>query len=251
MPAYCSAFGCKSSGGRDNVIFHHFPRQKKLAAQWAAAVRRKHFRPSKSTVLCSNHFRDSDYYHNISLMRSLGLSIKNVRLKPGTVPSIFAHNRKRSPSPTAAIAERQKREIVEEPLGYEVTSETARAPKPTSRTKSGVPAGTSLLEQQCTAPVPPGTSLLRRSHLHKGSLPVVRTDGPVPSTPAVACHGNAADPTRRNKASKTRHPVSADKFVQVRMRLPVHSVALQVNVRTKKVSHSTQTFRGVSVRAAS
>lgn len=252
MPAYCSAFGCNSSGGRDNVIFHHFPRQKRLAAQWTAAVRRKHFRPSKSAVLCSNHFRDSDYYQNISVMRRLGLSIKFVRLKPGAVPSIFAHNRKRSPSP----AEKQKSEILTELLGYEVT---AKAPKSTPKTKSDVPAGTSLLKHPCMASVPPGTSLLRSSYERKASLPVACTDSPIPSTPAVGCPGNIADPaqrapavgchgnvtdlSQRDKVPETENacPVSASKFVQVLVRIRTRRVGLQANVRRKKKSHSTQT----------
>lgn len=245
MPTYCSAFGCKSTGGRDNVIFHHFPRQKNLAAQWAAAVKRKPFQPSKSSTVCSNHFRDSDYYQNISLMRRLGLSIKSVRLKPGAVPTIFAHHsRGSSPSPTPAVAEKQKREILAELLSSEVTGEPVQAQQSSSNTESSVPAGTSLLKHPCMASIPPGTSLLRRSHHLTTLPPVACTDSTIPSTPPVDCHSNTADPAQRtDEVSETESscPVSASKFVQVLVRIPTCRVRLQANLRTKKKSHSTQT----------
>ncbi|KAH7976524.1 hypothetical protein HPB52_015801 [Rhipicephalus sanguineus] len=111
MPNYCVAYGCRSTYGRDEVAFHKFPRDQKMAAKWVSAVKRKCFKPTRSSVLCSKHFRDSDYVRSPSLTQSLGLTIKCVRLNSDAVPSVFPHLRGPSPPPRLAFAKRRKTEV--------------------------------------------------------------------------------------------------------------------------------------------
>ena len=44
------------------LSFHAFPKAPLQRAKWIQAVKRKDFKITKSTVLCSEHFRSSDYY---------------------------------------------------------------------------------------------------------------------------------------------------------------------------------------------
>lgn len=51
----CCAFGCNKRG------VHLFPNDAKVRKQWEIAVRRKNFKASKHSRLCSDHFRTEDY----------------------------------------------------------------------------------------------------------------------------------------------------------------------------------------------
>ncbi|KAL3196048.1 hypothetical protein MRX96_045385 [Rhipicephalus microplus] len=33
MPSFCSAYGCSNNSSRDDVVFHHFPTKRRLAAK--------------------------------------------------------------------------------------------------------------------------------------------------------------------------------------------------------------------------
>ncbi|XP_049271078.1 gastrula zinc finger protein XlCGF57.1 isoform X7 [Rhipicephalus sanguineus] len=112
MPSVCAAHGCTSTGGRDNVLFHNFPRKKEKAAQWIAAMKLSNFKPSRTTALCSKHFRDSDYHQSLSLMRAMGIPVKSARLRPGVVPSIFVHERSELLAPSAEFSKRRKDEFL-------------------------------------------------------------------------------------------------------------------------------------------
>nr|XP_054923363.1 THAP domain-containing protein 1-like [Dermacentor andersoni] len=149
MPSSCAAFGCGNTGGRDDVVFHVFPKDKKLAAQWVRAVRRDNFVPTKSTALCSDHFRDSDYYRSLTTMRAIGMPVKSSRLKPGVVPSIFSHKRNTSPPPRAAFANRGKREVLAELLENLAPDEPVPLPSPIEEFEAAIVPQAAGVEQNC------------------------------------------------------------------------------------------------------
>ncbi|KAH7982436.1 hypothetical protein HPB52_005052 [Rhipicephalus sanguineus] len=97
MPQYCAAYGCCNTFGLDEVDFHKFPRDQKVAAKWVTGVKRKDFKLTRASVLCSKHFHDSDYVLSPSLMQSLGLTIKSMRVNSDAVPSVFPHLKGPSP----------------------------------------------------------------------------------------------------------------------------------------------------------
>lgn len=129
MPTFCVAFGCTSTSGRDEVAFHKFPQDRDIAAKWVAAIQREDFEPTNASVVCSKHFRDSDYTRSPSLTKSLGVPVKRARLNRGAVPSVFSYNTRVSPPPRPAYAKRRRKEIIAKLLAaaYEAT-ETGGSP---------------------------------------------------------------------------------------------------------------------------
>ncbi|KAF7220366.1 THAP domain-containing protein 6 [Nothobranchius furzeri] len=83
MPVSCAAYGCKNrrtplSKGQ-GVTFHQFPKDVTLRKAWILAVRRRDFKPSRKTVLCSSHFKEKDFDR----------TGQTVRLREAVIPSIF------------------------------------------------------------------------------------------------------------------------------------------------------------------
>ena len=65
-----------------NVLLFSFPiKNETLFEAWISAIRRKEFKPSKASKICSEHFTENDY-----LIRP-GTYVR--RLKPDAVPSVF------------------------------------------------------------------------------------------------------------------------------------------------------------------
>ena len=86
MPSHCCVPMCTMRGYRDNgekILFYTFPCDELLKKKWIHAIRRDegpNFKVTKSTVVCSNHFRENDVKKT--------LAGKHV-LKAGVVPSVF------------------------------------------------------------------------------------------------------------------------------------------------------------------
>ena len=97
MPA-CSAPNCRN-GYKDcpyppGVSAHLFPRNNpELLAKWSRALCRENFDPTSTptAVVCSEHFRPSDYITHSQNSRpdKRKGELSRKRLKPDAVPSIF------------------------------------------------------------------------------------------------------------------------------------------------------------------
>ena len=61
MPNYCVAVGCKNMAKKGSEYsFHHFPHQNpNLLKKWVHAIRRKQWKPTKHSFICSDHFHES------------------------------------------------------------------------------------------------------------------------------------------------------------------------------------------------
>ena len=61
MPNYCVAVGCKNTAKKGSEYsFHRFPHQNpNLLKKWVHAIRRKQWKPTKHSFICSDHFHES------------------------------------------------------------------------------------------------------------------------------------------------------------------------------------------------
>lgn len=99
----CSAFGCFNRPGKcedKSISFHNFPHKDKiLLDKWIAKVQRvetgnknRAWKPSKSSVLCSKHFKAEDFEEDNYVKYGLSSPSKAKRkLKKGAIPSVFVH----------------------------------------------------------------------------------------------------------------------------------------------------------------
>ncbi|XP_046383550.1 uncharacterized protein LOC124154085 [Ischnura elegans] len=90
----CAAYGCSNCPGKKipGLTFHRFPKNPERRAAWTKAVRRKNWAPSKSSVLCSEHFLPEDMDRT---------SLCNVRIRENAVPSVFPGHPPRLQNPRA------------------------------------------------------------------------------------------------------------------------------------------------------
>jgi len=121
MP-YCSVFGCSNNKGT-----HRFPNRDNLPVrfnQWTNFCKRKHFKPTNNSVICSHHFKSQDFDDSdILKQKLLGDKYKSraPRLKSGTVPTIFVINNDKSSdgntttkkSRSERIKNQEKKDMVE------------------------------------------------------------------------------------------------------------------------------------------
>lgn len=89
----CIAALC-SNTYEDGVSLFHFPKDEKLAKQWSTQVKKTRAdwkKPSKHSVLCSDHFEAGCFEQGPLLSAAFGLETKRRRvLKPDAVPTVFA-----------------------------------------------------------------------------------------------------------------------------------------------------------------
>ncbi|XP_074662591.1 uncharacterized protein LOC141915082 [Tubulanus polymorphus] len=90
MPTECCVPLCGQLGG------HAFPKDESRRRIWVNAVRRgeAHWKPSRHSVVCRNHFTTKDYVE----ITTSGTSPLQNRLKKDAVPSVFPWNSEISPA---------------------------------------------------------------------------------------------------------------------------------------------------------
>jgi len=113
MPV-CSAYGCNNSNVKNkDLSWFHFPLGKPELKRWIHNCGRDKWKPSKYSVLCSAHFKESSYKDDI-YHRLMGQdpSIRRRRrlLKDGAVPTIFSHRPQSSKSRTFSVERAAKSE---------------------------------------------------------------------------------------------------------------------------------------------
>lgn len=91
---------------------HTFPSDPTLRKLWIRVARPSQptWVPAKGDCLCTDHFAEEDYVRSPAVLRSLGLPVKHVFLKPGVVPSLFT--RKRKQAQLSGVEEKRRREEV-------------------------------------------------------------------------------------------------------------------------------------------
>ncbi|PSN44655.1 hypothetical protein C0J52_15737 [Blattella germanica] len=87
MPS-CVVSGCtnKSMKKKPGITFHAFPKDPVLKDNWVKAIRRVNWTPSQYSKICSAHFAEADIDRT---------SLSCVRIRTGSVPSVFSTNRKK------------------------------------------------------------------------------------------------------------------------------------------------------------
>ncbi|XP_032681631.1 THAP domain-containing protein 2-like [Odontomachus brunneus] len=84
----CCACGFRENrdtiDGNERVSYHSFPKKKDMRQAWVRAIGKKDFVPTKSSILCSQHFsKECLYYPNN------GGHKQRIRLRPDSVPTLF------------------------------------------------------------------------------------------------------------------------------------------------------------------
>ncbi|CAB4006042.1 THAP domain-containing 1-like [Paramuricea clavata] len=110
MPNSCSAYKCKERYKKEEKenaevqqSFFRFPHHnEELLSEWVAAVGRTNWYPSKTSVLCGNHFLENDFV----LGSYSDSSLKKKFLKKGAIPSVFS-----IPAPSLSKKEQTTHEI--------------------------------------------------------------------------------------------------------------------------------------------
>lgn len=85
MVQSCSAYGCKNRYHKDkNISFHKFPLARPdVCGRWVAAIKRRNFKPTKYSNICSQHFTRECFKRECN----------NRVLKDNAVPSLFTSSK--------------------------------------------------------------------------------------------------------------------------------------------------------------
>lgn len=123
---FCCAVGCHNHrAANKRVTFHTFPRDLPRRARWVAAVRRKHWVPTKRSRLCSEHFSEDSYELGSRLAKEFGLGQKSQKLKLDAVPTIFCYVVAPPTRHRGAFAKRRRKDLVDEAIAASTATDVA------------------------------------------------------------------------------------------------------------------------------
>jgi len=88
MVKRCVALFCGNTHKTGHSL-HEFPKDPKIRNIWVrfVALKRKDFKATPYSHLCSHHFTPADFHQDTTIARSLGIKGKRVLIE-GAVPSI-------------------------------------------------------------------------------------------------------------------------------------------------------------------
>lgn len=107
---YCAAFGCTNSSQKGRGMFI-FPKDKRLREVWTKKVNRENWTPSAYSRLCDEHFEEECFEIKPSVAQSIGYTRKGLRLRKGSIPTIFStkNNQKSTHPPLRKAYEKRRR----------------------------------------------------------------------------------------------------------------------------------------------
>ena len=89
----CAAFNCQNySKSGYGVSFFRFPKDKALLKAWIHFIKRKNFKPTEHSRICSVHFTRECFEQNLDVLDQLGIKPAKLTLTKGAIPTIFNFN---------------------------------------------------------------------------------------------------------------------------------------------------------------
>ncbi|XP_044856209.1 THAP domain-containing protein 1 isoform X3 [Mauremys mutica] len=106
MVQSCSAYRCRNRYDKEKPIsFHKFPLTRPdLCKKWEAAVKRKNFKPTKYSSICSEHFTPDCFKRECN----------NKLLKENAVPTIFCYTEPSEKMQEDTVHQRKRIQQLEE-----------------------------------------------------------------------------------------------------------------------------------------
>ena len=105
---YCVAFNCKTGSGLGVGLFE-FPKDEKRRKVWISRIKRKKFRPSKTSRLCAKHFTNDQFVVDPSLAMTIGYKLRKLQLKSDVIPPIFDFEAKKKGNYNADSFKRKRK----------------------------------------------------------------------------------------------------------------------------------------------
>ena len=116
---YCVAVHCNNNSSRGTrVSYFGFPTDTKMKKRWVEKIKRKKWKPLIHSKICSDHFDESCFVQDLTLMTAMGLKPGRLLLKADAVPSIFSYSEFEGQQPSkcskikkGAYDKRRRREV--------------------------------------------------------------------------------------------------------------------------------------------